>query len=386
LERMDGNEPRPSAGEVARWEANFQAERAGAELLRTLAEAERRAAARTPGRLVRALVLERLAEAEARQADYWAAKLAAAGAAIPALKPSWRDRLLLTLARRFGTRAVLPLVAADALRRVGVYEGQPDAAPVVASELTVARDLAQLTRDERRAAQSMLPHHRSVAANGSLRAAVFGVNDGLVSNLSLVMGVAGAAPDSQWILLSGLAGMLAGALSMAGGEFVSMLSQRELFEKQLALEREHIRTMPELERANLARIYQAKGLAPEQAEAVATQLLADPDTALDTIAREQLGLDPEELGSPRAAAIASFLSFAAGAALPILPFLFVHGTLAVLLSFAVSALGLFVVGVLVSYFTARNPLLSGLRMTAIGLGAALVTYLIGRLIGVSVVG
>jgi len=204
----------------------------------------------------------------------------------------------------------------------------------------------------------------ATAARSVVMMAVLVVATLASGRLSALQGADGLA----WtmILLSGLAGMLAGALSMAGGEFISMLSQRELFERQLALEREHIRTMPELERANLARIYQEKGLAPEQAEAVATQLLADPDTALDTIAREQLGLDPEELGSPRAAAIASFLSFAAGAALPLLPFLFVHGALAVLLSFALSALGLFVVGVLVSYFTARNPLISGLRMTAIG--------------------
>jgi VIT1/CCC1 family predicted Fe2+/Mn2+ transporter len=283
---------------------------------------------------------------------------------------------------------MLPVVAADALRGAHAYRAQPDAAPILASEMAVARAAAALARGGRvvEATAAGQEHRRTAAGNGSLRAAVFGVNDGLTSNLSLVMGVAGAATDNQWILLTGLAGLLAGAFSMGGGEFISMLSQRELFEKEIAIEREHIATAPRAEQATLARIYQDKGLDPAQAESVAAQLMADPQVALDTIAREQLGLDPAELGSPRAAALASFVSFSVGAALPVAPFLFAQGGLAIWLALLVSGLGLFVVGALLSLFTARNPLVSGLRMLAVGLGAATLTYFIGRLIGVSVAG
>jgi VIT1/CCC1 family predicted Fe2+/Mn2+ transporter len=200
------------------------------------------------------------------------------------------------------------------------------------------------------------------------------------------MGVAGAATDNQWILLTGLAGLLAGAFSMGGGEFISMLSQRELFEKEIAVEREHIATSPELERENLTRIYEDKGLNAAQAEAIASQLMSDPTVALDTIAREQLGLDPGELGSPRDAALASFVSFSLGAAVPIVPFVLLQGSGAIWLALLLSGLGLFAVGALLSLFTARNPLVSGARMLGIGLGAATLTYVIGRLIGVSVAG
>jgi len=373
-------EPAPSAADLARWQRNLQHEWAGAEIMRTLA-----ARTRNP---IRAATMERLAAQESQQADYWANKLTAAGVALPPPQPSLYDRGVQALAERLGSRAVLPLVAADALRALDAYRRQPDAGPLVGSETAVAHGVAALVYGDG-AVQTMeagREHRRSTAGNGSLRAAVFGINDGLVSNLSLVMGVAGAAPDNQWILLSGLAGLLAGAFSMGGGEFISMLSQKELFEKELEIEREHIRTAPAAEQATLAQVYENKGLAPDQARTVAAQLMADPDVALDTIAREQLGLNPDELGSPHAAAGASFVSFAIGAIVPILPFLFLQGQLAILCSFALGGLALFVVGALLSLFTARNPLLSGLRMVGIGLGAAVVTYIIGRVIGVSVAG
>ncbi len=370
----------PSAADLARWRGNLQHEWAGAAIMRTLARRTRNAS--------RAAAMERLAAQEAQQADYWADKLRAAGAAVPAAQPSAYDRVVLALAERLGSRAVLPLVVADALRALDSYRSQPDAAALVGSETAVAHGVATLVYGDGavQTIEAGREHRRSTAGNGSLRAAVFGINDGLTSNLSLVMGVAGAAPDNHWILLTGLAGLLAGAFSMGGGEFISMLSQKELFEKELAIEREHIRAAPAAEQATLARVYEAKGLHPEQARTVAAQLMADPDVALDTIAREQLGLNPEELGSPRAAAAASFVSFAVGALLPIIPFLVLQGQAAILSAFALSGLGMFVVGALLSLFTARNPLLSGLRMLAIGLGAATVTYLIGRVIGISVGG
>ncbi|HZR97968.1 MAG TPA: VIT1/CCC1 transporter family protein [Chloroflexota bacterium] len=370
----------PTSADLKRWRDNLQRERASVALLRALA-------GRLPGRPQGAR-LEALAAQEEGQGDYWAARLQAAGAPLPPERPSLRDRALLVAASLVDPCALLPVVAADALRGVDAYRTQADAAPVLESEARVARGLAALAYPNAPAQilEAGLEHRTNVGGSGSLRAAVFGVNDGLTSNLSLVMGVAGAATDNHWILLTGLAGLLAGAFSMGGGEFISMLSQRELFEKELALERRHIATAPEAERANLAQIYREKGLTPQQADTVARQLMADPDVALDTIAREQLGLNPEELGSPRGAAAASFVSFALGAAVPIVPFLFLHGFTAIATSLLVSGLGLFVVGALLSLFTARNPLVSGLRMLGVGLAAATVTYLVGRLIGVSVAG
>jgi len=370
----------PTPADVARWRANLQRERASVALLRALA-------GRMRGRR-EATRLEELAACEECQAEYWAERLRAAGAAVPPPRPSLRDRALSLAAAVVNPRALLPIVTADAIRGVEAYRAQPDAAAVLESEAGVARGLAALAYPDAptQIIEAGLEHRTNVGGSGSLRAAVFGVNDGLTSNLSLVMGVAGAATDNRLILLTGLAGLLAGAFSMGGGEFISMLSQRELFEKELALERRHIQIAPEAERANLARIYEEKGLTPPQADAVAKQLMADPDVALDTIAREQLGLNPEDLGSPRGAAYASFVSFALGAAVPIAPFLVLHGPAAIVAALVVSGAGLFIVGALLSLFTARNPLVSGLRMLGIGLAAATVTYLVGRLIGVSVTG
>ena len=332
--------------------------------------------------------LEALAAQEECQGDYWADRLRAAGAPLPTYRPPLRDRALIQAAAWADPRALLPVVAADALRGVEAYRAQPDAGAILESETSVARGLAALAYPDAPAQiiEAGLEHRTNVGGSGSLRAAVFGINDGLVSNLSLVMGVAGAATDNHLILLTGLAGLLAGAFSMGGGEFISMLSQRELFEKELALERRHIQIAPQAERANLAQIYEEKGLTRQQADAVAQQLMADPDVALDTIAREQLGLNPEELGSPRGAAGASFVSFALGAAVPILPFLFLHGFAAIVTAMVIGGASLFAVGALLSLFTARNPLVSGLRMLGVGLAAATVTYLVGRLIGVSVAG
>jgi VIT1/CCC1 family predicted Fe2+/Mn2+ transporter len=257
---------------------------------------------------------------------------------------------------------------------------------VLPSELEVASEAAALASAVSPPADVARDHRRGAAAGGSLRAAVFGVNDGLVSNLSLVMGVAGAAPPAPFILLAGLAGLLAGAFSMAAGEYISVLSQRELLERQLAVERQHIALAPAAERAMLARRYQAKGIAATQAETIADQLMANPEQALDTIAREQLWLDPDDLGSPQAAAAASFVAFALGALLPLLPFVLATGSTAVVASALLSGISLFLVGVGVSWFTGRHALLSGARMLGIGAAAAGLTFLIGRLVGVSVIG
>jgi len=227
--------------------------------------------------------------------------------------------------------------------------------------------------------------HRS-ARSGTLRAIIFGVSDGLVSNLSLVMGVAGASGQGSFILLAGVAGLLAGAFSMAAGEYISMQSQRELFERQIELERAELEAMPDEEQRELAEIYVAKGIPREEAERIAERMFRDPETALDTLVREELGLDPDELGSPWGAALGSFLAFAVGAVIPVVPYLFGSGTVAFGFSLGTSLVALFVVGAGVSLLTGKGVLFSGIRQLGIGAAAAAVTYLVGMIIGVGVAG
>lgn len=225
--------------------------------------------------------------------------------------------------------------------------------------------------------------HRS-GGGGALRAGVFGANDGLVSNFSLVMGVSGAGTDERFILLAGIAGLLAGAFSMAAGEYVSVKAQRELFERQLEIERLEIHENPVGEHRELVQIYQGKGLPRQDAHTLASAVMANPQTALDTHAREELGLNPADLGSPWRAAGSSFLFFAIGALIPVLPFLLLPLPTAFYLSAFLSALTLFAIGAVLSRITGRHLLWSGGRMLLIGGAAAVTTYLVGKLIGVSV--
>ena len=222
---------------------------------------------------------------------------------------------------------------------------------------------------------------------GTLRAAIFGVNDGLVSNAALIMGFAGASQERAVILLAGVSGLLAGAFSMGAGEYVSMRVQREVLERMLHLEAHEIANDPEEELAELAEIYERKGVPADLALTLATELSKDPATALDTHAREELGIDPDEgLGSPRGAAVSSFVTFALGALVPLVPFLFMSGGVGAVTSALVTGLALLGVGALTARLTGRSPMLSGLRMLAIGASAAVVTYLIGVALGVTVVG
>jgi vacuolar iron transporter family protein len=227
----------------------------------------------------------------------------------------------------------------------------------------------------------------ALGKSGTLRAAIFGVNDGLVSNASLIMGFAGATTAHDVILLAGVAGLLAGAFSMGAGEYVSMRVQREVLERMLHLEAHELGTELDAERAELAELYRKKGLTSDLAEQVADQLMADPDIALDTHAREELGIDPSEgLGSPWGAAISSFLTFSLGAFVPLLPFLFVGGTTGTVIAAALTGVALLLVGGLTARLTGRSMVLSALRMFGIGAGAAIVTYGIGSLLNVSVAG
>ena len=303
---------------------------------------------------------------EARnQSRIWERAAEKAGATLPAAyAPDVRTRIVAALTRKLGPRSMRGVLAAMKVRGLSLYmsarPGHPSPEPS--------------TGLERR--------HRGLAGGGNLRAAVFGVNDGLVSNASLILGVAGASAESGVILLSGVAGLLAGAFSMAAGEYVSVRSQREMYEYQIALEKEELAEYPEEEAAELALIYQARGLTPEESQRLADAMIADPERGLDALAREELGLNPDELGSPWGAAIFSFLSFAAGAVIPLVPFLAVPGSRALFASVVLTGLALFGVGATLSLFTGRQAWLGGLRMLGIGAAAGAATFGIGTLLGV----
>ncbi len=354
----------------------------------------------------RAEAFRRIAGNERRHAEIWARKLTEFGATVPPQDgPRPRVRFIMLVARLFGTRSVADLVKALEGDEEDAYVAQgasPEVESIAADErehaqiwerlatgsaIAVDRDGVGAARRARSAADigRRETWHRTSARSGTLRAVIFGVSDGLVSNLSLVMGVAGAsAADPSFVILAGIAGLLAGAFSMAAGEYISMQSQRELFERQIALERAEMEAMPEEEEAELAAAYRAKGFARDEAARIAHRLFQDPDAALDILVREELGLDPDELGSPWGAAIGSMISFAVGASVPVIPFLFGGGQLITVISLAASLAALFAVGAGVSVLTGRGLVFSGLRQLGIGLGAATITFLIGSIIGVGI--
>jgi len=314
---------------------------------------------------------------------------------VGAFKPSGRARILAWLARRLGPNAVLPSISAMENDATSGYK-QATTEGMMLSEMSAAENsharllqtISQTARGgmEGGALAQLEGRHRSAGGN-ALRAAVLGANDGLVSNFSLVMGVAGAAVAAGTILLTGIAGLLAGAISMALGEWISVQSSRELYEKQLRTEKAEIEQSPQEEAEELALIYEARGLDEDSAHKLANQIMENKDTALQTLARDELGINPEDLGgSAWEAAITSFLLFALGAIIPVTPFIFLSGTNAIIVSALCSAAGLFLIGSAITLFTGRSVLSSGVRQMLFGLAAATVTYLIGRLIGVSIGG
>jgi len=375
----------------------------------------------------RAAAFRTIAGNERRHAEIWANRLADLGATVPpAGGARLRVRLIIGLARILGTHAVKDLVLALEGDEEDIYMAQaaPEVEAIAADErehaeiwkrLSAGRETVPGARSEAipagaRAAvragatghaaaldgvsvpteiASRERWHRS-GRSGTLRAVIFGVSDGLVSNLALVMGVAGASSaatgEGRFVLLAGIAGLLAGAFSMAAGEYVSMQSQRELFERQIALERAELEAMPEEEQEELAAVYRAKGFTADEARTIAARMFADPEHALDTLVREELGLDPDELGSAWGAAAGSFVAFAAGAVVPVLPYVFGSGGAAFWVAIAASLAALFLVGAGVSLLTGRSLLFSGSRQVVIGAAAAVVTYLVGSVIGVSVAG
>ena len=335
---------------------SWREEKQSAWLYRVVAGCERG----TP----REALFKELAQAADEQAGIWLDAIAQKGNPPPApFQPDMRTRVVARLTRVFKPRAMRGVLAAMKVRGMALYtQAAPHGMP--------------MKRDD------IGKRHQNGAAGNALRAGVFGVNDGLVSNAALIYGVAGAAQEPSVIVLTGVAGLLAGAFSMAAGEYVSVRAQREMFEYQIGLERDELDKYPDEEAAELALIYAAKGMDAGEARRLADTLMQDPKRALDTLAREELGLNPDELGSPWVAAMSSFSAFTAGAALPLLPFLIGQGN-ALATSIGLTAAGLFAVGASMSLFTGRHALLSGLRMLGIGGAAGLATYFIGAWLGVS---
>jgi VIT1/CCC1 family predicted Fe2+/Mn2+ transporter len=368
-----------------RYAANLQGEIDSAALYRTLAQTEK-----NPGL---AQVYARLAAIEEAHAEFWRRKIGTIGRRVPRLRPSFRTRALAWLARRFGPAFVLPTINTLEQMDSGTYDTQPEAVAggLPAAERSHARIIAALAAPTPGALSGsaiarLEGRHRGLGGN-ALRAAVLGANDGLCSNLSLVMGVAGAELTSHAILVTGLAGLLAGACSMALGEWLSVSTTRESYQRQIRTEAAELEQIPEEEEEELALIYQAKGLPEDQAKLLAQRLIANKETALDTLVREELGIDPEELGgSAWAAAATSFLLFAAGAIFPVVPYFALGGLPAVVASLAASGAALFLIGAGTTLFTGLGVWFSGMRQLLIGFAAAGLTYGVGRLIGVAVTG
>ncbi|HUO97558.1 MAG TPA: VIT1/CCC1 transporter family protein [Rhizomicrobium sp.] len=370
----------------SRYTANIQGEVDSAALYNALAEAEQNPQL--------SQIYRKLAAVEQEHAAFWAEQLRKIGRHPPSLKPSFRSKVLAFMARRFGPGMVLPTI--NSLEEIdsGQYDKQTEAVAggLPQAERSHARIIKALAGSSPQALEGgtlarLEGRHRGLGGN-ALRAAVLGANDGLVSNMSLVMGVAGAAMQSHVVLLTGLAGLAAGACSMAMGEWLSVATARESFQRQIAAEAEELAEVPQEEMEELALIYQAKGLPEETARTLASQLIANKDSALDTLAREELGIDPNELGgSPWTAAATSFGLFASGAIFPVLPYFFgLSGYEAVGASLAVSGIALLSIGAATAVFTGGAMWRLALRSLAFGFGAAGITFALGRLIGVVVAG
>jgi len=377
---MSGRDPR-------RFLRYLAAERKASLLYRALAEVsdgERREA------------LMELAEIEDQHAAHWVEKLTAAGVAIPpppqGLDPD--DAAMVARARAAGMDGVLADLEDAESADAGMYDDEPEAPDSMSVD---EREHAETFRRLRGAAPTpalaestvigpdskvdLGESWHKVDASGSVRAAIFGISDGLVSNTALVMGFAGTGTDRGVVLFAGIAGLLAGAFSMAAGEYVSVASQRDLFRRELEMEAAELRNKPDEERKELELIYRAKGMDRDTARAAVDKIFADPDKALDTLAREELGLNPDELGNPYKVAASSFLAFAIGAFVVVLPYIFLSGTVALATAIALSATAMLVVGGAVGRFSGRGIARGAIRQFAVGALAAGVTFVIGRVIG-----
>ena len=368
--------------DVKQYFANRQKEIDGAALYRVLAETEKQPQM--------AEVYGKLAASEDKHATTWEKKLTKLNVPIPPRKPTWRASTMIWLAKRFGPQFVLPTIASNEKADSRAYDSQTDteAQAFAQDEKSHARLISmasQSTGGLSGGSVAQLEGRHKAGGGNALRAAVLGANDGLLSVLSLTMGVAGATNSNSGVLIAGLAGVLAGAGSMALGEWLSVQSSRELYEHQIKIEAEEIAANPEEEQEELALIYQSKGLPENRAKEMAAHMMADQANILDTLAREELGIDPEELGgSAYEAAFTSFFLFAFGALFPMLPYFFLSGTTAVIMSLIVSAIGLFIIGAAITLMTGRSVWFSGTRQVIVGVAAALLTYGVGKIIGGSV--
>jgi VIT1/CCC1 family predicted Fe2+/Mn2+ transporter len=368
--------------DIKRYRDNLRDELNGAALYTALAGAET-----DP---IRKDLFLQLAQAEASHAALWREKLTAAGVHDADFAPNFRTRLLVKLAQRFGPRFVLPTVAAAEFADRNKYAGQDDAHAISTEERSHAAVIQAVAGNPGRGGQigadiaQAEPWHRGASGN-NLRAAVLGANDGLVSNFCLLMGIAGAGSSNKVVLITGLAGLAAGACSMALGEWLSVTNARELAQTQIAREAEELEQTPLAEQHELALILQAKGMAKEDAQRAAAQMMSNKQGALDTLVREELGIDPAELGGNAwSAAATSFGLFATGAIFPVLPFFWLHGPWAIGASTAASGIMLCATGMLTSLFNGRSPWYSALRQLIFGSIAAAVTYGIGALLGTTV--
>lgn len=373
--------------DVARYRENRQAEVDSAAQYRALAAVEERPTV--------ADVYRKLAAVEEKHATFWEARLEKAGVKAGARVPSWRARTLIWIARRIGPQFVLPTIASQEYSDRNAYLAHPETrgTNMTEEERMHARLLQNLVAKDAKgsgvegATLGQLEGRHRTGGGNALRAAVLGANDGLCSNLSLLMGIAGATVDHRTILLTGLAGLLAGSFSMALGEWVSVKSARELAEREIRIEKSELEEAPEEEREELQLIYESKGLSVNEARELSTKLIGNPASALDALSREELGINPEELGgSPAVAALTSLLLFAVGAIVPLAPYFFLAGRGATVASALAGAAGLFAIGAAITLFTGRSIWASGTRQLALGIAAAAVTFGIGKAIGVVAAG
>ena len=373
-----------SSKDITRYRENWQKEIDGSFQYRALANAEKNEKL--------AEVYKKLALSEERHAAIWEEKLKEAGAALPPRRPSWRATTLGRLAKWFGPQFVLSSIVGNEAADSRAYDDQPEAetSAMAAEEKSHARLLVKVSGaasgNTGNAVAMAEGRHRATGGN-ALRAAVLGANDGLLSVFSLVMGVAGANLPGHEVLIAGIAGTLAGSGSMALGEWLSVQSSRELYTHQINIEAEEISEHPEEEQEELALIYQSKGIPEERAHEMAVRIMEDKASSLDTLAREELGIDPGALGgSAYEAAFTSFFLFAFGALFPMLPFVFLSGNTAIYVSVVTSTLGLFLFGAAITLMTGQNVWYSGIRQVLVGIAAAGLTYGVGKLIGVSISG
>tara|TARA_B100001146_G_scaffold119371_1_gene104909 strand:- start:2248 stop:3369 length:1122 start_codon:yes stop_codon:yes gene_type:complete len=331
-------------------------------------------------------IFEQLSQSEIKHAQHWSEKLGNPTTDVTLQTSTPKLIYIRMVCSLFGPKKILPWLARIEAKEIGAYVHEVEGQELLEEEKNHARILSKMALEnpDNQQIREVWHTHRS---GGSVRAAVLGINDGLVSNFCLMMGVAGGTTTSgnlDFVILAGVAALVAGSLSMATGEYISVRSQKDIYEHQIDIERAELEEWPEEEEEELVLIYRAKGIEESQAKVIASALMADPNRALDTMAREELGLNPQDLGSPWLAAISSLLAFALGALIPIIPILFSSGNISIILSAIFSSLALFIVGGIVSVASGKNIFVGAARMLLAGTLAATFTYGVGYLLGISI--